>query len=114
MTKMIVLSYSERETLKNAMSIIDEFMRTDFKSGCNVNLIDGVSSARLITNFILDNTFETAEKDTYLDLAKRVKDTYNEYDEYEEVSAEEILKEMTEDPFSVIKSLMDTIDCLRG
>lgn len=111
MTKMIVLSYSERETLKKAIKIIDEYADI---TDASEDLSESISSSRLTMNLILSRTFETAEKKTYLDLAKRVKDTYNEYEEYEEVSAEEILKEMTEDPFSVIKSLMDTIDCLRG
>lgn len=112
MTKQIVLSYTEVETLKRSMQIIDEFMNLDVV--CRKDLIDSVSSARLVMNYILDNTKTTKERESYLKLAERIIDNLDPWEVEEDTTPEKVLNDMTADPFAAITYLLDTIDCLRG
>lgn len=110
MTKQIILSYAEVETLKRSMKIIDDYMNMEVV--CRKDLIDSVSSARLVINYILDNTNTT--KEDYTKLAERIIDNLDPWEVEEDTTPEKVLKEMTADPFATITYLLDTIDCLRG
>lgn len=110
MTKQIILSYAEVETLKRSIQIIDEFMNLDVV--CRKDLVDSAPSARCVMNYILNNT--TTTKEDYTKLAERIIDTFNPWDLEEDNTPETVLKDMTADPFPTIAYLLDYIDELRG